>query len=182
MVQAELMDRFFSSSMLAGMESGLRLAVLKALVEERATEGTVLLLQGQPNDHLSFLISGTATIERPKPASGPKNGRPEILATLTAPTVFGTTSFFRPDSPTFTVRAASDVVLLTLYHPAHDHLREENPRAAEALAVAAVNVLTERLNELDAVFSKYMAEHPDDQPKVTEWAGFRARLFEEPND
>jgi CRP/FNR family cyclic AMP-dependent transcriptional regulator len=177
MVRAELAERFLSAPMLAGVEPGLRQALLGALVEERAEKGAVLLKQGQPNDHLSFLIAGSAAIER-------KRGGPgvETLATLTAPSVFGTTSFFRPDPPTFTVRATSDVWLLTLYHPAHDRLRANHPLAAEALAVATVRVLAERLNELDQVFSKYMAEHPDDHPKVTEWAGFRARLFEEPND
>jgi hypothetical protein len=30
------------------------------------------------------------------------------------------------------------------------------------------------------MFSTYISQHPDDHPKVTEWAGFRARLFEEP--
>jgi len=72
--------------------------------------------------------------------------------------------------------------LLTLYHPAHERLRREDSPAAEALAVAAVRVLSERFNELDRMFTDYMARHPDDHPKVNEWAGFRARLFEEPAD
>jgi CRP/FNR family transcriptional regulator, cyclic AMP receptor protein len=177
MVQAELAERFLSAPMLAGVDPKLTRALLGALVEERAEKGKVLLEQGQPNDHLSFLISGSAIIERRR--GGPRH---ETLATLTAPSVYGTTSFFSPDPPTFTVRAASDVWLLTLYRPAHVRLRREHPLAAEALAVATVRVLSERLNELDQVFSKYMAEHPDDHPKVTEWAGFRARLFEEPSD
>jgi CRP/FNR family transcriptional regulator, cyclic AMP receptor protein len=182
MVKTELSERFLSAPMLADVEPGARRAVLEFLVEERADKGTILLEQGQRNDHMSFLIAGSATIERARPGSGKTGGRMEALATLTAPSMFGTTSFYHSDPPRFTVRAASDVALLTLYHPAHERLRQENPQAAEALAVAVVHVLTERLNELDAVFSKYMAEHPDDEHKVTEWAGFRARLFQDPND
>ena len=147
--------------------------MLEALAEERARAGSVLLAQGQPNDHLSFLIEGTAAIERKR-----TDGRSETLATLPAPSVFGTTSFFCPDPPTFNVRAATDVWLLTLYHPAHDRLRRDHPAAACALALAAVRVLSERFNELDRAFSAYMARHPE----FTEWAGFRARLFQEPSD
>jgi hypothetical protein len=98
---------------------------------------------------------------------------------LHAPSVFGTTSFFTPEAPTVSVRAATEVWLLTLYHPAHDRLRRDDPQAAEALAVATIRVLSERFNQLDRLFSDYMFAHPD-HPKTTEWAGFRARLFEEP--
>ena len=173
MVEAEAIEQFMSAPFLAKVEIQTRRAVLEALVEQRAPAGTVLLAQGQPNDHLSFLIEGTASIERKRP-----EGRTELLATLTAPTLFGTTSFFCPDPPSVSVRAVSDVWMLTLYHPAHDRLSRENPSAAEALALAVVRVLSERFNELDRTFSDYMTRHPE----FTEWAGFRARLFEEPND
>ncbi len=173
MVEAEAAERFLSAPMLAEIDPKSRRAVLDALREERAKAGSMLLAQGQPNDHLSFLIEGSATIERKRP-----EGRIETLAALSSPSVFGTTSFFCPASPTFTVRAVTDVRLLTLYHPAHEHLRRENPTAAEALAAAAVRILSERFNELDRAFSDYMTRHPE----VTEWAGFRARLFEEPSD
>lgn len=173
MVEAEAAERFLSAPLLSEVNPGSRRAVLDVLVEGRATAGSVLLSQGQPNDHLSFLIEGSATIDRKR-----LDGRTESLATLNAPSVFGTTTFFCPDPPTFTVRAATDVWLLTLYHPAHERLRREHPAAAEALAMAAVRVLSERFNELDRAFSAYMARHPE----FTEWAGFRARLFEEPSD
>ena len=173
MVEAEAAERFLSAPLLGEVDPGSRRAVLKALVEERASAGSVLLGQGQPNDHLSFLIGGSATIDRKRP-----DGRTEVLATLNAPSVFGTTTFFNPEPPTFAVKAVTDVWLLTLYHPAHDRLRREHPAAAEALALATVRVLSERFHELDRAFSAYMARHPE----FTEWAGFRARLFEEPGD
>ena len=173
MIETEAAERFMSAPLLTEVDSKSRRAVLEVLTEDRAPAGSVLLVQGQPNDHLSFLILGTAAIERKRP-----DGRTETLATLAAPSVFGTTSFFCADPPTFTVRAATDVRLLTLYHPAHERLRRENPDAAEALALAAVRILSERFNELDRAFSDYMARHPE----FTEWAGFRARLFEEPSD
>lgn len=174
-VEGEAADRFLGAPMLAEMDPKERRAVLDALVEGRAAAGTVLLSQDQPNDHLSFLIRGSVAVERRR-----DDGRVDAIATLNAPSVFGTTSFFSPKSPSFTVRAAEDVWLLTLYHPAHERLREEHPRAAEALALAALRVLSERFDELDRLFSGYIASHPDNHPKATEWAGFRARLFQDP--
>ena len=177
MVQGDAAERFLSTPLFGDVAPECRRAVLAALVEDRMPAGSVLLAQGQPNDHLSFLIAGSATIERAR-ADGP----PEPLATLHAPSLFGTTSFFTPGAPTVSVRAATEVWLLTLYHPAHESLRRDNPRAAEALAVVAVRVLSERFDELDRAFSAYVHGHPDDPPRVDEWAGFRARLFEEPTD
>jgi CRP-like cAMP-binding protein len=173
MVQTEAAERFLSVPWLADIEPVCRRGILEALVEDRASRGAVLLTQRQPNDHLTFLIGGSATVERTR-----ADGRIETLATLQAPSVFGTLSFFTPEAPTFSVRAANEVWMLTLYHPAHDRLRRESPQAAEALAVAVLRVLSERFNQLDKMFSDYMTAHPENG-KITEWAGFRARLFEE---
>jgi CRP-like cAMP-binding protein len=173
MVQADAAEQFLSAPLLAEVDSKSRRAVLEAMVEGRPATGSVLLAQGQRNDRLSFLIGGSVAIERKR-----QDGRTEPLATLSAPSVFGITSFFCPDPPTFSVRAATDVWLLTLDQAAFARLRREHPAAAAALAVAAVRVLSERFNELDRTFGDYMTRHPE----FTEWAGFRARLFEEPSD
>jgi CRP-like cAMP-binding protein len=174
MIDIAATERFMSATWLAEIDSETKKAILGALVEARAPAGTTLLEQDQPNDHLSFLIEGTAVIQR---RFG--NGRREVLTTLTAPSVFGTTSFFRPQPPAVTVRATSEVWLLSLYHPAHEALRAANPRAAEALALAVLRTLSERFDLLDRLFSDYMGRHPDDSSRTSEWAGFRARLFDE---
>jgi CRP-like cAMP-binding protein len=178
MVEGEAAERFLSAPFLADVEPALRRALLMVLVEDREPAGKVLLQNGQRNDHLSFLIGGSAAIERQRK----EGGRIEILATLHAPSIFGTTTFFTPSPPTFSVRAATDVWLLTLYHAAHEQLRRGNPLAAEAFALASLRVLSERFDLLDRTFSDYMARHPDDPDKLTEWAGFRARLFQESSD
>ena len=54
------------------------------------------------------------------------------------------------------------------------------PRVAEALAVEVVRVLAGRFDLLDALMTQFMAENAHDRRKSNEWAGFRARLFEEP--
>jgi CRP-like cAMP-binding protein len=175
MVNEEAARRFMAAPWLVEVEREPKLALLNALTEERAAAGTVLLSQGQPNDHLTFIIDGTVELER---TFG--NGRKEIITTLTAPAVFGTTSFFQPKPPTVTVRARTDVWMLTLHHPAHNALRRDNPRAAEALALAVVRQLSERFDLIDRLFTDYIAQHHEVPGNtVSEWSRFRARLFDE---
>jgi CRP-like cAMP-binding protein len=175
MIDAEATERFMRAPWLAEIDPETKRAILRALVDARAPEGAVLLAQGQPNDHLTFLIEGTADLERTF-----DSGRRETITTLTAPAVFGTTSFFQPKPPTVTVRATSDVWMLSLYHPAHEALRDANPRAAEALALAVVRALSERFDLIDKLFSEYTSRHSNEpSTSTTEWAGFRARLFED---
>jgi CRP-like cAMP-binding protein len=176
MVKADVAEQFLAAPLLAEVDRDSSRALLDYLEEDRAPAGSVLLKQGEPNDHISFLIEGNAVIERSL-----AGGRKETLANLTAPALFGTTSFFRGTPSTIQVRATSEACVLTMDHPAHDRLRRANPRAAEALALAVVRVLAERFDLLDKRVSDCLAQHADDQPKVTEWSGFRARLFEEPN-
>jgi len=175
MINAEAAERFMAAPWLESTDRETKGELLRALAEERAKEGTILLAQGQPNDHLVFLIDGTAEIERRS-----EGGRTDPITTLTAPAVFGTTSFFRPNPPQATVKATSDVWLLTLHHPAYETLRRDHPRAAEALAVAVLRAISERFDLIDRLFADYIRKHPhaasDD---VSEWSSFRSRLFEE---
>lgn len=175
MIDAEATKRFMAAPWLAEVDPETKGAICGALVEARAPTGATLLAQGQPNDHLTFLIEGTAEFVR-------NSGiiRHDVITQLSAPAVFGTTSFFQPKPPTVTVRATSEVWILSLYHPAHDALRAANPRAAEALALAVVRALSERFDLIDKLFTEFTTR-PSDQPaRKSEWGGFRARLLEEP--
>ena len=175
MISDAAAERFMTAPSMADVDRADREALLSAMEEQRARAGTVLLEQGQPNDHLTWLIDGTVELERTF-----RNGRKEVITTLTAPAAFGTTSFFQPKPPTVTVRARTDVWMLTLHHPRHDALRRDNPRAAEALALAVVRTLSERFDLLDKLFTDYIAQHPNVPPHTaSEWSRFRARLFEE---
>jgi CRP/FNR family cyclic AMP-dependent transcriptional regulator len=174
MIDVEATERFMAAPWLAEVDPDTKRAIAGALVEARAPAGRILLEQGQPNDHLTFLIEGTAEIAR---TSG--SGRRDIITQLTSPAVFGTTSFFQPKPPNVSVRATSDVWILSLYHPAHEALRAANPRAAEALALAVVRALSERFDLIDKLFTDFTKQNSDVPAKKSEWAGFRARLFEE---
>jgi CRP/FNR family cyclic AMP-dependent transcriptional regulator len=168
-------QKFLAGPILSEIDDTARLALSKELHEENASEGTVLLSEGKPNDRLWFLISGTAAIIRRD-----RDGD-QAIARIEAPGIFGATSFFRPTPPTVSIQATSDVALLTLDHAAHNRLRIDSPRAAEALALATVRVLAERFDLLDHRLDEFMAAHSADQARSNEWATFRARLFEEPN-
>jgi CRP-like cAMP-binding protein len=175
MIDDEAAKRFMTAPWLTEVDRETKLALLGALVEERDKAGAVLLAQGQPNDHLTFLIDGTVDLER---IFG--NGRKELVTTLTAPAVFGTTSFFQPTPPTVTALARTDVWMLTLHHPAHEALRRVNPRAAEALALAVVRTLSERFDLLDKLFNDYTHQHPNGHTEApSEWSRFRTRLFQD---
>ena len=174
MIDPEATQRFMAAPWLGEVDPESKRAILEALVEARAPAGSILLEQDQPNDHLSFLIAGTAQIERTF-----ENGRREVIARIGSPTVFGTTSFFRPDPPSVAVRATSDVWTLSLYHPEHEALRQANPRAAEALAVAILRALSERFDLMDRLLSEYFTRHREESSRTSEWSGFRARLFDE---
>jgi CRP/FNR family transcriptional regulator, cyclic AMP receptor protein len=174
MIDAEATQRFMDAPWLGEVDADGKRAILDSLVEARAPAGATLLEQDQPNDHLSFLIAGQAEIQRTF-----DGGRREVITTIAAPSVFGTTSFFRPDPPSVGVRATSDVWMLSLYHPAHEALRRENPRAAEALTVAILRALSERFDMMDKLLSDYITRHRGESSRTSEWAGFRARLFDE---
>ena len=174
MVSPEAAERFIDSPLLAELDAAARAAVLNVLGEERAETGAILLEQGHENDHIAFLIEGSATVLRRKP-----NGRAEVLTTLTAPAVFGLTSFFRPVPPNFSVRADSPVWLLTFNHEAHDLLRRVDLRAAEELALFALRVMADRFDLLDRRISQELAGVVDNAPKHSEWMSFRAKLFDE---
>jgi CRP-like cAMP-binding protein len=151
-------------------------AVLLAYLEPMEVgAGTVILRQGQPNDRLWFLSRGTAEIERTW------HGKTLSVANLSAPGIFGATTFFRPASTNVTIRATSDASLLSLSHEAHDRLSRENPRVAAALALATVRVLAERFDLIDQRMTEFVNARNEAPGASKEWARFRARLFEEPN-
>ena len=87
-----------------------------------------------------------------------------------APAAFGSTSFFRPQPPSVSVRATSDVWLLSLYHPAHEALRAADPRAAESLALAVLRAISERFDMMDKYIVDFLARHSDEPEKRSEWA------------
>jgi CRP/FNR family transcriptional regulator, cyclic AMP receptor protein len=175
MVNTDAAERFMAAPWLESTDRKIKQELLDSLAEERAPKGAILLAQGQMNDRLTFVIEGSVLIDRLA-----EGGRRDVITTLSAPAVFGTTSFFQPKAHRVTVHAVSDVRLLTLSHASYEQLRREHPRAAEALALAVVRAISERFDLIDKLFAEHMAKPPGSPTGGTsEWSSFRARLFEE---
>ncbi len=174
-MKSESATRFLDAPWLDGVDASTRLAIWKVLEERSEASKVTIFEQDRTNDRLWFVASGSVAVERSKPG-----GRPEILAELDGPAIYGTTTFFRKSLPTMTIRATSPIQGWTLERSAYDLLRAEDPKAAEALALTVVRVLSERFDQLDRRLTSLMADHQGDHRRVTEWADFRSRLFEEP--
>lgn len=172
MVAPEAAERFLGSPCLPGADAATRQEMLNVLVERRIPAGTVVVEQGRPNDRVWFLLEGTVSIYRTL-----DGGHVEAVVNLTGPSVFGETSFFRGSVPSISVKAETDLWLLTLDHDAHAVLRRADPRAAEQLALSAVRVLSERFDLLDRRVSEFLTTHADEPARTDEWSSFRARLF-----
>jgi CRP-like cAMP-binding protein len=173
-IASDQLERFLASPLLNGADEEARLAIFHTLVEASVPAGAPLLIQGKPNEKLWFVLGGSVAIERKQP-----DGRLAVLTSMTGPAMYGTTTFFRSTASSATIRATSNLTVWTLDPRSYNQLRREHPRAAEALALEVVRVLSERFEELHAQLAEMMAGHEDDQPRSNEWASFRTRLFEE---
>ncbi len=174
MIAPEAAELFLGAPWLADLDSAARRLLLSLLEERTAAAGTVLLRQGEPGDHISFLIAGEVEVVR----QGPQ-GQREVLATLPAPNVFGLVAFFRPRPPDYGVQARTTVRLLALDRDGLAVLRRVDAQASEQLALAAVRILADRIDRLEHRITHELAGRPAGDPRRTEWAHFRARLFDE---
>ena len=168
---AELM----ATPLLSGVPEGRKRTIFGALQRRPIEAGSPLIAQGVRNDRLWFLIEGDVAVDRAR-----ADGRVDRLAEFSGPAIYGTTTFFRPTGPSATIRATTDLVAWTLDQAGLDRIRQEDPEAAEALALSVVRVLSERFDLLDRKLAELLAEHADDHPRANEWANFRTRVFEEP--
>lgn len=168
MISKEAAQLFMASSWLSEMDQSARQAIMGILDEHRAEPGTILLAASRVNERIAFLLEGELVVTRNK----------EVLATISAPSMFGLTTFFRSTPPYYTAKATKPVWYLSLDRTAYERLRRENPRVAEQLALAVVHVLSDRLEAIDRRMSDALDE-PSKSSKVTEWSTFRTRLFEE---
>jgi CRP-like cAMP-binding protein len=173
-IASDQSERFLASPLLAGADEAARLAIFHSLVEASVPAGVPFLIQGKPNEKLWFVLGGSVAIERKQ-----LDGRLAVLTSISGPAMYGTTTFFRSSAPSATIRATSNLTGWTLDQRSYSQLRREHPRAAEALALEVVRVLSERFDQLNARLAEMMAGHEDDRPRSNEWASFRTRLFEE---
>ena len=177
-ITATAKEEFLAAPWLKELGESPRAAVLRELKEARVPAKTDLLIQGVQNDNLIFLVGGTVDV-----LWDCVGGEQQLVTSLEAPAVFGVPSFFRPISPSVTVRARTEARILTLDHASHERIRRQCPEAAEVLALAAIRVLADRFDLLDGRLCELMAQEAKrtsskSTSAASEWAKFRAQLFE----
>lgn len=176
MVPSDAAEIFLKAPLMPAMEATARRSVLAVLQESRVEAGTILLAQGKLNGRIHFLLEGEVEVVRAFP-----NGHEEVVIVYRSPTVLGELSFFRRCPCLATLRTTVPSRFLVLDRDGHEALRRDDPRAAEQLAIAAIQLLAERFETLDRKVTDFLA----DQDKVrgitrsSEWSAFRGRLFEE---
>ncbi len=173
MVSQDAAYRFQKAPFLANVDADSRQALLRFLKEERVKAGSILLKQGKLNDRIYFLIEGTVRVTR---RSEPRD---EHLLDLNAPTAFGETSYFQRKPQVVTIETVTEIWVLILDRSSHEQLRQEDPRASEQLALAAIEVLAGHFDLIDQRVTEILAQQPDSGRRTTEWDRFRARLFGE---
>ena len=112
MVKADTAERFLTAPCWPKSIRTRSSRVLGCVEEDRASSRRDACSTGISEQSPRLRGRGAVVIERSFPG-----GRQEVLTTLTAPTVFGTTSFSRPNPSTISVRATTDIRMLTLDHP-----------------------------------------------------------------
>ena len=171
-LQANRMDRFMATTLLASLDDDIRQTVAEQLREAAVEPGTPIIRQGLKNDRLWFVQEGSVMVER-----SDREGRSTVLSTLQAPALFGTTTFFHNSPSNLTLRASTTLTTWSLDTQGYENLRRDDPRAAEALALEVLRVVSERF---DMIHDRLIQTIGDESPRLNEWGKFRTRLFSDP--
>ena len=112
--------------------AGEDLAAIAGIAEEvEHDQGEAVVVEGEPGDALFFVVSGRVTVE--------KGGRP--VAELGEREVFGEMALLDPGPRSATVRAATDVLLLSISREDFDDIMRDRPE----VPIGVMKVLVRRL-------------------------------------
>ncbi len=166
-------------ALFAGLDDGECKQLAGVLREYNCEPGEVILRQGETEQELWLLTSGTCDVIRQVDPQRPDE-EPVVLATLEPGETLGEMSFFQPAPHSASVRARTPVTLLRLSRRDFDQRVNHGCRASYKLAVNMVGTLAQRLRQMDQWVGQLLAED-DAPPKQAEWSGFRDKLFKEWN-
>jgi CRP-like cAMP-binding protein len=115
--------------------AGEDLAAIAGIAEEIEKDpGEAVVVEGEPGDALFFVVSGRVVVER--------GGKP--VAELGEREVFGEMALLDPGPRSATVRAASEVVLLSIAREDFDDIMRDRPE----VPIGVMKVLVRRLREV----------------------------------
>jgi CRP/FNR family cyclic AMP-dependent transcriptional regulator len=135
-----------------------------------------VLEQGAHGQQLWILLEGKCEVYHQRP-SGKSSAKPIVLATLEPYSNFGEMSFFRPAAHSASVRAQTNVKLLSIDRAKYDVLACDHSPAACKLAINTVASLAERLRRMDDWVNELSSKGTPPE-KIPEWSRLRATLFD----
>jgi len=145
--------------------------VLGLLEHHSYAKGDVILREGNLNQILWIVVHGKCEVFK---TAG--KGKERQLAVLEPGAVFGEMSFFEQAPHSASVRALTDVELMSLPRARYDALRETPSLAACKIASSLNTVLAQRLRRMDE-WTCRLLERPEAANHREEWQEFRAKLY-----
>lgn len=143
--------------------------ILRAMVPLRAEAGHAVCREGERPQGLMVLLEGTVEVV--------KDGSPDVLATIDAPTVLGEISLLMEGPHTATVRAKTACEFSLLTATQFQRLLREESLAAYKVIAALATVLARRLTRMDEKFVE--VSRKSGSAHVEELAAFKQKLFTE---
>ena len=145
--------------------------LLLLLEYETYRKGDVILREGNSNQILWILVHGKCEVFKTA-----KNGAARQLAMLEPGAVFGEMSFFEKAPHSASVRALTEVQVMSLSREKYDQLRDTGSLAACKIASSVNAVLAQRLRRMDE-WTCGLLEKPEAAGHREEWGEFRAKLY-----
>lgn len=152
----------------SGMTEQERSQLLQVMVREKFAAGEDIIRQGEKTRGLHIILEGSAEVildvygfENPIVDDGEAQVMDRTkIATIEIGATFGEVSFFRGGEHTATVRAKTDLELLTLPEVAYKELLDRDSIAALKLALNAAHILADRVQTADKLIGELvMAQH-----------------------
>jgi CRP-like cAMP-binding protein len=149
-------------------------SVAEACTEVNFAAGELILIEGQVARALWLLIEGKVEVDLHVAGAGER-----IIAELSAPSIFGESSFFHAHPHSASVKTLSPTRLLKLDRSRFEQLAAENNIAALRLGVKAAELLAGRLYQTDR-FVEQILQSQMDRKVHAAWRHLREGLGQGP--
>ncbi len=135
----------------------------------------VIIEQGTENNGLWLIGAGACEVVR----HHQDTGKQQVLAKLGAGTVFGEMSFFQKTVHSADIRCITPVTAHKLTRDAFEKLQTQACPTATKILRNLVQVLADRLHQMDHWICELVDTNRQDKTKQAEWHQFRAKLYSE---
>jgi CRP-like cAMP-binding protein len=119
--------------------------------------GTLLCVEGEPGDHVFFLVSGNISVTRKD-----TQGKEQVLSDMTCPCVFGHMAVIDGSKRSASCKANGPVEIVTLRRSQVDQLVTEASVAGAALRRLLIASLCDQLSSANGFVRKIVLDHAVD--------------------